>query len=241
MEIIALLLALPLTLLIYFSPIIITGIILFRIISPYYKYIKSNYSTANTNGFFKTIRDKGLYGEYITFTYLEKLDINKKIMANLHLPKEDGTTTEIDLIMLSEYGIYVFESKNYSGWIFGSEKSKKWTQTFRNGKRYHFLNPIWQNQGHISELKSVIGSEKPGLYKSLIIFSEGCKLKKVNMESTDIRVIKRDELIKTIKEDVSNSQKLLSSEEIEEIYNKLKEFTNVDEETKTTHIKNIKE
>lgn len=37
-------------------------------------------------------------------------------------------TYEIDLIMISETGIYVFESKNYSGWIFGDEKQRYWTQ-----------------------------------------------------------------------------------------------------------------
>lgn len=60
-------------------------------------------------------------------------------MTNLYIPKRDGTITEIDLIMLSQTGIYVFESKNYSGWIFGDEKSKKWMQTLKNKQKTNFL------------------------------------------------------------------------------------------------------
>ena len=49
-----------------------------------------------------------------------------------------GKTTEIDLLMLHEKGIFVIESKYYSGWIFGSEDQLKWTQCFRNGRKEHF-------------------------------------------------------------------------------------------------------
>ena len=52
-----------------------------------------------------------------------------------------GKTTEIDLLMIHEKGIFVFESKNYSGWIFGSEDQLKWTQCFKSGQREHFYNP----------------------------------------------------------------------------------------------------
>jgi hypothetical protein len=63
------------------------------------------------------------------------------------LSKKDGSTTEIDLIMIDETGIYVFESKNYSGWIFGDEKRKNWVQTLENRQKNYFYNPIWQNGG----------------------------------------------------------------------------------------------
>ena len=64
------------------------------------------------------------------------------------MPRDDGETTEIDVLMLHTSGIYVFESKNYSGWIFGDEKSKTWTQTLPNGRgrraqKERFLNPIY--------------------------------------------------------------------------------------------------
>ena len=107
----------------------------------YNKYKKSSYRAASGNTFLETVNNKGNYGEYLTFSYLEKLKDYHKLMTNLYIPKEDGTTTEIDLIMLSETGIYVLESKNYSGWIFGDERQKYWTQTFPRGQKYRFLIP----------------------------------------------------------------------------------------------------
>ena len=93
-------------------------------IPKYIRYQKSGYKSASGNSFLKTILDKGNYGEFLTFVYLEKLEGNHKIMTNLYIPKSDGTTTEIDLIMISQTGIYVFESKNYSGWILEMRKIK---------------------------------------------------------------------------------------------------------------------
>ena len=49
-----------------------------------------------------------------------------KILANLYIPKGDGTTIENDLLLVDTTSIYVIESNNSSGWIFGDEKSKNW-------------------------------------------------------------------------------------------------------------------
>jgi hypothetical protein len=63
-------------------------------------------------------------------------------MTNLYIPKKDGSTTEIDLIMLSQTGVYVFESKNYSGWIFGDEKSKNWMQTLQSKPTSYLVSAV---------------------------------------------------------------------------------------------------
>ena len=89
----------------------------------YIAYKRSDYRNASGNSFWAVVLNRGNYGEFLTFSYLEKLDGYHKLLTNLYIPKQDGSTTEIDLIMISETGIYVFESKNYSGWIFGDEKN----------------------------------------------------------------------------------------------------------------------
>ena len=214
---------------------------LLMLLYKYYTYSKSDYKITSSNNFFKTVFDKGYYGEFLTFSYLEKLDdTNKKLMVNLYIPKEDGTTTEIDLIMVTETGIYVFESKNYSGWIFGDEKYKNWTQSLKGGHKNKFFNPIWQNKGHIKALQSVLGIHNFELYKSYIIFSERCELKNISITSPNAKVIKRNSLIDTIKKDIENSSRLLSIEKINQIYLKLQEFAYVDESIKEEHIKRIK-
>ena len=221
-------------------PFIFLFIIITIVLIPkYLEFRKSNYKLESGNSFFKTVFNKGNYGEYLTFLSLEKLDVFKRLLVNVYLPKDDGTTTEIDLIMICHTGIYVFESKNYSGWIFGNEKSKYWMQTLTNGQKNRFFNPIWQNKGHIAALKNSIEMSQDDLYKSYIIFSERCELKKIELDSANIKVIKRNKLISTIKENIENSPTIIKVDEILSIYTKLKKYSNVDEETKKRHIENI--
>ncbi len=99
----------------------------------------SLYGIVSGNSLKSTIYDKGNYGEYLTFLQLEKLEGNNKVLCNLYIPKQDGSTTEIDLIMINKSGIYVFESKNYSGWIFGDEKIKTGLKLLKVEKRIIFL------------------------------------------------------------------------------------------------------
>ena len=75
-----------------------------------------------------SVKGKGKYGEDRIYDILQKVDGYKATLPNCYLPKGNGETAEVDLIFLHESGIYVFESKNYSGWIFGSENQKYWTR-----------------------------------------------------------------------------------------------------------------
>lgn len=204
----------------------------------YLSFQSSNYKQASGNTFLKTLLDKGNYGEFLTFLQLEKLKGHFKLLTNLYLPKNDGSTTEIDILMIFEKGLYVFESKNYSGWIFGEEKNKNWMQTLPNKQKKRFFNPIWQNKAHINALKSALGVEHDNLFKSYIVFSERCTLKKISV-SSDVKVIKRNALIQTIKNEISSSTPVLTNFQIEQMYAKLKAYSHADEELKKTHIKEI--
>ena len=70
----------------------------------------------------------GQRGEKLTARELNLVRLfgrNGKVLRNVYIPKEDGETTEIDLLFITAKGIFVLESKNYSGWIFGSESQHK--------------------------------------------------------------------------------------------------------------------
>lgn len=60
------------------------------------------------------------------------------------LPVPDGTT-QVDHIFVSRFGVFVVETKNMGGWIFGGERDRQWTQVFRNGQKARFQNPLRQN------------------------------------------------------------------------------------------------
>ena len=82
--------------------------------------------------------------------------------------------------MATKAGIIVFEVKDYSGWIFGSEKNSHWTQVLAYGdEKYMLYNPIKQNNGHIEALKQQLRKEKVPFY-SVVVFYGNCELKKID-------------------------------------------------------------
>lgn len=183
--------------------------------------------------------NKGQFGEYLTEYALNKIDDYNNVLQNLYLPLPNGKTTEIDLIMIHTKGIFVFESKNYSGWIFGSDNQKYWTQCFPNKQKYKFYNPIMQNNTHINALIRETGIGKENFF-SFIIFSKRCELKKVPENTSQFEIIKRDELIWRLKQ-INNDKKedIFTCEQIDYITEKLKPFTNVSEEVKQKHIEEV--
>jgi len=80
-------------------------------------------------GLLKSPWAKGQIGELLVRLFAH-WQLNKQTYRRLHnviLNTPDGTT-QIDHVFLSPYGIFVLETKNMSGWIFGSEKQAQWTQ-----------------------------------------------------------------------------------------------------------------
>ncbi|NTW73170.1 MAG: NERD domain-containing protein [Eubacteriaceae bacterium] len=91
------------------------------------------------------------------------------LMNNLTIPFEDGTT-QIDHVLVSTKGIFVIETKNYSGWIFANEKSKQWTQV-RYRVKNRFQNPIHQNYLHIKAIEELFDFLPKEHIHSAIVFS----------------------------------------------------------------------
>ena len=183
--------------------------------------------------------DVGAYGEYLT-KYMfgsVRLDGYHKELCNVYVPYKDGTS-EIDVLVLHENEIFVIESKNYSGWIFGNEKQQKWTQMLNKNTKEYFYNPIKQNKTHITALSEYLKIDKNQM-KSLIVFSERCELKKVPESTEEYIIIKRDKLIQTIKNETQNKEQQFSREQIDEIYNNLFLLSNASELTKQQHIEDI--
>lgn len=195
------------------------------------------------NSFVKTIFDTEKYGEYLTYKKLKEYETDGgKFLFNCYIPKEDGSTTEIDVLLIHSTGIFVIESKNYSGWIFGSENNKTWTQTLRSGKgkvhKEHFYNPIMQNNTHVKWLKEIVGTNIP-IY-SLIAFSERCTLKDITVESPDVVVINRQHISGSVKHMGNRSIQALSKMDISRIQEMLYPYTQTTEYEKQQHIENIK-
>ncbi len=231
--------------LLYLLPVILTLVIIEAIIfaKKSKEYKDSSYYQITKLPYFSVRHDIGRYGEYLTYKYLKKFEAQgAKFLFNIYIPKENGETTEIDVLMLYSKGLFVFESKNYSGWIFGSEYQKNWYQTLPTGRgrshKEHFYNPIMQNRSHIKHLEALLNDQIP--MHSIITFSDRCTLKSVQTKSDDVRVINRYNVY-TVVSEICNRipNQLLSDIQINDIYRKLYPFTQVDDIVKAQHIENL--
>lgn len=94
-----------------------------------------------------------------------------------------------------------------------------------------------QNKTHIKWLQKLIGTEFP-VY-SVIVFSERCTLKKMDVESSDVKVIKRDRLGKVVKEIEKENANKISADQIARLYEQLYPYTQLGEEVKRKHIERV--
>jgi hypothetical protein len=206
------------------------------------KYNKSIYKKINKVSYLDVLFNVCKTSEYLTSEILEKQPELKKVLVNLYIPKENGETTEIDAIMINKYGIFVIESKGFSGWIFGNEKSDKWMQIiFRSRNR--FYNPVIQNRNHILALANLLNIQDMNAFKSYIVFSERCVLKRIDITNKNIKVIKRDKLKLTLQDEYKDSQVYFTDKEINDISEKLFQYMNVNDSIKIKHkrdVENIK-
>ena len=102
-----------------------------------------------------------------------------RILQNVYVPKLGGYS-EIDVLLLHETGIYVFESKNVSGRIYGDLKQPRWQQYKGNGEKTFIPNPITQNENHIAALCDFLRQNKYAFRAfSLIVFGSKAELKEV--------------------------------------------------------------
>jgi hypothetical protein len=118
----------------------------------------------------KTPWFKGWIGELeinlITKLFLEKDTYH--LIKNVTIPA-DGGTTQIDHIIVSRFGVFVVETKNLKGWIFGKEGDAYWTQKiFRHSEK--FQNPLRQNYKHTKTLGEILGIPDDKM-RSVIVFT----------------------------------------------------------------------
>lgn len=108
--------------------------------------------------------------------FLSKVFLSKDkyhAVHNITLPTKDGTT-QIDHVYVSRYGVFVVETKNMKGWIYGSQNQSFWTQKIFK-KSFRFQNPIKQNYKHVRVLGELV--DLPVSIKSVIVFVGGVEFK----------------------------------------------------------------
>lgn len=188
--------------------------------------------------------DAGKYGEYLIYESLRHYEkTGGKFLFNVLIPKRNAETTEIDVLLICPKGLLVFESKNYSGWIFGTDTNKNWTQTLPQGRREvrkePFYNPIMQNASHIKHLRPLIGEKKPIF--SIIVFSDRCTLKDISIRNSDVPVINHCDLEPAVAQILDSTEiDAYTAMEINDIYDKLYPLTQLGQSAMEQHAESIR-
>ena len=91
------------------------------------------------------------------------------LMNHVTLRMDDGTT-QVDHILVSRFGVFVIETKDYNGWIFADASRATWTHVFHKQK-YQFQNPVFQNYRHVVAVQQVLDFLPPEAIRSLVVFS----------------------------------------------------------------------
>ena len=134
---------------------------------------------------------RGEWSERRVILNLLKEGINPKaIFHDLYIQKQNGEYTQVDVAVATKTGIIVFEVKDYSGWIFGNEHQRYWTQILAYGKEKHrFYNPVMQNAGHIKAIRRCL-PQNPGIpIYSVIVFFGSSEFKNITCNADNTFII----------------------------------------------------
>lgn len=172
---------------------------------------------------------RGFMGEFWVKTELNKLPKNKYIVLNNIMISSSKGTHQIDHIVISEYGIFVIEMKNYFGLITGDEYKDKWIQHLGKNK-YYFNNPIHQNYGHIKALEELLQLDNKKFISVICISNQAkVKVKSSNVVQLDFL----NGLIRAYNEKIINGN-------LDDIRIKIESNNIVDREARNRHVQNIK-
>lgn len=181
----------------------------------------------------------GVIGEK-TFAkrYLSKLGPEYRLLNNL-LFKIDERTTQIDHVVVSPYGIFVLEMKNYKGLVRGEQYSKTWLQYPHRGRKYYpFPNSLRQNYGHAQVIAKLLPWVPREKIISIVVFPRETKLF-VDMKGTStqyvLRTVEVGEMI------CSFSDVVFSSEKVDEIVKVLNENNIQSNANMKAHVKRVKQ
>ncbi|WP_257351638.1 nuclease-related domain-containing protein [Pseudalkalibacillus decolorationis] len=191
---------------------------------------------------------KGELGEYKIDIQLDQLPKEYKHLNDIQVINPGAKTgfSQIDHVVISPYAIFVIETKNYQGTVYGGKDRKAWSV---NGK-FKMMNPFIQNYGHIQALRNYIDEKYHPLFISMVSFTKRCTFK---IDELDFRKIASDELLvydielfdyirrKVSVLKIQHKEPLLSENDINKIYQAITEANITDQTIREEHVKFLKE
>jgi hypothetical protein len=198
-------------------PYILTGLAIFIVL---------------TVTFFRTPTGRGIWGEFQVKLVLGKSKQDQKYVINNLMVVNEGKSSQIDHLVINRTGIFVIETKNYSGRIYGQEDQREWTQVLQYGKvKNKFYNPIMQNRTHIYALSKVIG--RNNCFISIIVFPKATLMTNSTTDVGNIGSFRRRYR--------QQAKEIFSVEEMNSIYSKLLELKKNPQVSAREHVQEIQQ
>ena len=174
---------------------------------------------------------KGKVGEFEVSAILATLSRSKYIVFNnITLPSKYGTS-QIDHILVSSYGSFVIETKNYKGLIYGGENAENWTKNMW-GTKYEFRNPLKQNYGHVKTLQQMLNLSMDS-FIPIVVFSNRADIS-VQTDKTVINLIH-------LRSAITGSKTIMFTKaQVEDFCNQIRQASNEVKSSSRQHIKNVR-
>lgn len=169
---------------------------------------------------------QGSNGERYIAKLLQELPEGYRVLNDLLL-KYEGYTVQIDHVIVSEYGVFVIETKNFRGHIYGSSEQKHWVQ-INKGKKHRFYSPIIQNNRHRVALSSICNLPLLKVFP-ITVFVGKCEL---HLEDVSRTILSKD-LLPYI---YGITEKRLDQSDVEKIYNRLESKNITNESARRHHV-----
>lgn len=170
---------------------------------------------------------RGKHGENKVRRVIGETVENEQYVINDFILVNDGKSSQIDHIVINPHGIFVIETKNYSGEIYGSENQREWTQVLAYGKvKNKLYNPLKQNATHIYNVKKIVG--RLPVY-SLVVFVQN------NTHNIDAKGVIPLSALRTA---LQSGEIILTVEQMQTAYNLL--LSNQSDISTKEHVQNIR-
>lgn len=188
----------------------------------------------------------GELGEHKINIQLDQLPKDCKTLSDLLLPNPKSRTgyAQIDHVVISPYGLFVIETKNYNGEIKGGRTDQQWSLS----NRYKMYNPLKQNYGHIKAIESLIKGVAAVRFISMVSFTMRCRfsidpeLRKIHSDELVVYDVELSEFIsrKLISLKTGTPEPPISVAQAQIIYDRLTQANITDSEIRKLHVQRIK-
>mgnify|MGYP002406706675 CR=1 FL=1 len=162
---------------------------------------------------------------------------------SLYIPDKTNQWTEIDLIMIHQSGIYVFENKQYQGWVSGGMNDRLWLHTnpylFSSGQTRSFHNPVLQNRRHIEVAAKYLGLPEY-MFTSVIVFNDECDISRLPKNTPGTFIRSRSQVMDVL-QSLMLRDFVFEPDRIDEIYRKLQKNTRTNGKVIRQHLEGVKE